>query len=268
MRTLFKRSVLLGGALGVTFKLGDYDSRWRRPAAAEAEKTKYYRGYSRAQVTGAIDHSVLKPNSQPSEILQAADVAVKLKSASLCIRPVDVVAAASRLAGSAIPVCTVIGFPHGTSTTATKVFETKDACRGGATEIDMVVNIAALVSGDYNLAQEDIQAVVAAAHAHGAIVKVILETCLLTNDQIKLGCLMAEKAGADFVKTSTGFGAAGATVEHVKLMRAAVGSRLQVKASGGIRSLDQLADLLDAGADRCGCSATEAIVQEFDAKSS
>ena len=231
-----------------------------------ADNSKHYRGYSRAQVTGAIDHSVLKPNSVPSEIMHAADVALKLQCASLCIRPMDVVAAATRLAGSTIPVCTVVGFPHGTSTTATKVFETIEACRGGATEIDMVLNVAALISGDYKLVQEDIQAVVAEAHARVAVVKVILETCLLTADLIQIGCSASEKAGADFVKTSTGFGVAGATVNHIKLMRATVGTRLKVKASGGVRSLDQLIDLMDAGADRCGCSATEAIVEEFDAK--
>ena len=228
-----------------------------------------YRGRSRAQVAGAIDHSVLKPNSLAEEVVAAAQVAQRELTASLCIRPIDVRVAAPLL--STVPLCTVIGFPHGTTTTAVKVFETMEALQAGAREVDMVINSAAMAAGDYQAVQDDIAAVCAAAHGHrsDAVVKVIFETCLLSGDeQVRKCCELAEAGGADFVKTSTGFGSAGATVEHVKIMRESVGARVKVKASGGIRTLDQLCDMLDAGADRCGCSATESILKEFDERAS
>jgi deoxyribose-phosphate aldolase len=230
--------------------------------------SRTYRGFTFEQIAGAIDHSVLKPNNTQQEIIDACKVAAKFQTASLCIRPMDVALAAKELAGSGVPVCTVIGFPHGTTTTATKVFESVEAIANGATELDMVLNVSQLVDGYYEEVERDIASVVAAAEAQAenVIVKVIFETALLTSDQIVKACQLTEAAGADFVKTSTGFASAGATVEHIRLMKATVGDRLQVKSSGGVRTLDQLIDMLEAGADRSGCSATEAVLAEFEEK--
>lgn len=227
-----------------------------------------YRGYTLAQIMAAIDHSVLKPESSKADILKACEVASQQKTASLCIRPIDVPIAVGKLHGSGVPVCTVIGFPHGTTTTGTKVFETREALAAGAAEVDMVLNVAALLDGDLATVQEDIAAVVAAAKEvnPNAIVKVIFETALLNREQIVAACRLSEAAGADFVKTSTGFAAAGATLENVALMRECVGDRLKVKASGGVRTLDQVIDFLEAGADRCGASATEKIVEEYKSR--
>jgi deoxyribose-phosphate aldolase len=175
-------------------------------------------------------------------------------------------AAAKALAGSTVNVCTVIGFPHGSTTTATKAFETSDAIKNGAVEIDMVINVSALLSGDYDYVEQDIRAVVEVSHAAGASVKVIFETAFLNDEQIVKACELTEKAGADYVKTSTGFASAGATLHNVKLMKATVGDRLKVKSSGGVRTLDQLIDFMDAGVTRSGCSATEQVLEEFIAK--
>lgn len=240
-------------------------------SSSGGEQQRLYRGRTRAQVAGAIDHSVLKPTSLSAEVTAAAATAEREQNASLCIRPIDVAVAAPLLSSSRVPLCTVVGFPHGTTTTAVKVFETLEALRAGCKEVDMVINQSAMAQGDYQAVADDIRAVCEAAHSHrpDAVVKVIFETCALaSHDELRKCCELAEAAGADFVKTSTGFGSAGATVEHVGIMRAAVGDRLKVKASGGIRTLDQLCDLLDAGADRCGCSATESILKEFDERAS
>ncbi len=230
--------------------------------------SRTYRGFTFEQIAGAIDHSVLKPNNTQQEIIDACKVAAKYQTASLCIRPMDVALASKSLAGSGVPVCTVIGFPHGTTTTATKVFESVEAIANGATELDMVLNVSQLVDGFYEDVERDIASVVAAAEAQAenVIVKVIFETALLTPEQIVKACQLTEAAGADFVKTSTGFASAGATVENIRLMKATVGDRLQVKSSGGVRTLDQLIDMLEAGADRSGCSATEAVLAEFNDK--
>ena len=230
--------------------------------------SRTYRGFTFEQIAGAIDHSVLKPNNTHQEIIDACKVAAKYQTASLCIRPMDVALASKSLSGSGVPVCTVIGFPHGTTTTATKVFESVEAIANGATELDMVLNVSQLVDGFYEDVERDIASVVAAAEAQAenVIVKVIFETALLTPEQIVKACQLTEAAGADFVKTSTGFASAGATVENIRLMKATVGDRLQVKSSGGVRTLDQLIDMLEAGADRSGCSATEAVLAEFNDK--
>lgn len=232
--------------------------------------TKTYRGFTFEQIASAIDHSVLKPNNTKQDIIDACAVAAKYQTASLCIRPMDVALASELLAGSGVPVCTVIGFPHGTTTTATKVAESVEAIQNGATELDMVLNVSWLVDGEFEAVERDIASVVAAAEAEqsNVIVKVIFETALLASEQIVRACQLTEAAGADFVKTSTGFATAGATVENIRLMKATVGDRLQVKASGGVRTLDQLIDMLEAGADRSGCSATEAVLTEFEAKAS
>lgn len=228
--------------------------------------SKTYRGYTLEQVAKTIDHSILKPDFTYADVDAGAALALKYNTASYCIRPMDVPAAAKALAGSTVNVCTVIGFPHGSSTTATKAFETSDAIKNGAVEIDMVLNISALLSADFDYVERDIRAVVEVAHAAGASVKVIFETAFLNDEQIVKACELTEKAGADYVKTSTGFASAGATLHNVQLMKATVGDRLKVKSSGGVRTLDQLIDYMDAGVTRSGCSATEQVLEEFIAK--
>ncbi len=228
--------------------------------------SKTYRGYTLEQVAKTIDHSILKPDFTYADVAAGAELALKYNTASYCIRPMDVVAADKALAGSSVNVCTVIGFPHGSTTTATKVFETIDAIGNGAVEIDMVINVSALLSGDYDFVEQDIRAVVDAAHAKGASVKVIFETAFLNDSQIVKACELTEHAGADYVKTSTGFASEGATTHNVALMKQTVGDRLKVKSSGGVRTLDQLIDYMDLGVTRSGCSATGQVLEEFIAK--
>lgn len=228
--------------------------------------TKTYRGYTLEQVAKTIDHSILKPDFVYVDVAAGADLALKYNTASYCIRPMDVTAAAKALAGSTVNVCTVIGFPHGSTTSATKVFETKDAIANGATEIDMVINVSALLSGDFDYVEQDIRGVVEVAHAKGASVKVIFETAFLNDEQIIKACELTERAGADYVKTSTGFASEGATTHNVALMKKTVGNRLKVKSSGGVRTLDQLIDYMDLGVTRSGCSATAQVLEEFISK--
>jgi deoxyribose-phosphate aldolase len=228
--------------------------------------TKTYRGYTLEQVAKTIDHSILKPDFTYADVEAGAQLALKFNTASYCIRPMDVAAAAKALAGSTVNVCTVIGFPHGSSTSEVKAFETADAIKNGAVEIDMVINVSALLSGDYDFVEQDIRGVVEVAHAAGASVKVIFETAFLNDELIVKACELTERAGADYVKTSTGFASEGATLHNVKLMKATVGDRLKVKSSGGVRTLDQLIDYMDAGVTRSGCSATQQVLEEFIAK--
>lgn len=228
--------------------------------------SKTYRGYTLEQVAKTIDHSILKPDFTYTDVAAGLELALKYNTASYCIRPMDVAAAAKALAGSTVNVCTVIGFPHGSTTTATKVFETQDAISNGATEIDMVMNVSAMLSGDFDYVEQDIRAVVEAAHPKGASVKVIFETAFLNDEQIIKACELTEKAGADYVKTSTGFASEGATTHNVALMKKTVGDRLKVKSSGGVRTLDQLIDYMDLGVTRSGCSATAQVLEEFIAK--
>lgn len=228
--------------------------------------SKTYRGYTLEQVAKTIDHSILKPDFTYADVAAGAELALKYNTASYCIRPMDVAAAAKALAGSTVNVCTVIGFPHGSTTTATKAFETQDAIANGATEIDMVINVSALLSGDFDYVEKDIRAVVEVAHAKGASVKVIFETAFLNDEQIVKACELTERAGADYVKTSTGFASEGATTHNVSLMKQTVGDRLKVKSSGGVRTLDQLIDYMDIGVTRSGCSATAQVLEEFIAK--
>jgi deoxyribose-phosphate aldolase len=228
--------------------------------------SKTYRGYTLEQVAKTIDHSILKPDFTDGDVRAGAELALKYNTASYCIRPMDVAPAAEMLAGSDVHVCTVIGFPHGSSTTAVKAFETADAIQNGAVEIDMVINVSALLSGDYDYVEQDIRAVVDVAHAAGASVKVIFETAFLDDELIVKACELTEAAGADYVKTSTGFASEGATLHNVQLMKATVGDRLKVKSSGGVRTLDQLIDYMDAGVTRSGCSATQQVLEEFIAK--
>lgn len=226
--------------------------------------TATYRGYTREQIAKTLDHSVLKPEVTPADISAGAAIAMKYDTASYCVQGANVAQAAKLLAGSNVPVCATVGFPHGAITAAAKAFEASQATSNGATEVDMVINVGALIAGEDSVVEADIRAVAEAAHVGGAHLKVILETALLTAEQIVRGCELSEKAGADFVKTSTGFSTAGATLENLKLMKQTVGDRLRVKASGGVRTVDQVIDFIEAGVSRCGTSNAEAILLEFD----
>lgn len=200
-----------------------------------------------------IDHTLLKADARHYEITKVLDEALQYDFASVCIQPCHVNYAAQYLKDSDVKVCTVIGFPLGANTTATKVFETKDAIANGADEIDMVMNIGALKDGKDDIVFNDIKSVVEAAQ--GKIVKVILETCLLTANEIVKACQLCMQAKADFVKTSTGFSTSGATVEAVELMKVTVQEKMQVKAAGGIRNYDDMIKMIQAGASRIGTSA-------------
>ena len=212
-------------------------------------------------IAALIDHTLLKPDAKRADIVKLCREARQYNFASVCINPVWVSLAAAELKGSPVKVCTVVGFPLGANTTQVKRDETEAALRAGATEIDMVINIGALKSGDLDTVKLDIQAVVAASHAAGAIVKVIIETALLDDNEKAIACTLAKMAGADFVKTSTGFAASGADARDVALMRSIVGSEMGVKASGGIRSLEDLRTMAAAGASRIGASASVKIVE-------
>ena len=212
-------------------------------------------------IAALIDHTLLRPEATREDIIKLCREAREYKFASVCTNPYWVPLAATELAGSSVKVCTVVGFPLGATSTEAKTAETQAALRAGAHEIDMVQNIGALRSGDYAAVQADIAAVVELAHRSGAIVKVILETALLEDNQKVIACQVAKKAGADFVKTSTGFGPSGATIHDVQLMRGTVGPEMGVKAAGGIRSLDDLKKMIAAGATRIGASSSVQIVE-------
>ena len=214
-----------------------------------------------SQLAKYIDHTALKPEVKRQEIVKLCEEAKKYEFASVCVNPFWVKTASELLKGSPVKVCTVIGFPLGANTTETKVFETVNAIENGAEEIDMVINIGALKDKHHEVVQEDIAAVVRATEDR-AIVKVILETCLLTDEEIVTASQLSQAAGAAFVKTSTGFSTGGATVEAVRLMKETVGDILEVKASGGIRDLKTAREMVAAGATRIGASAGVAIVEE------
>jgi deoxyribose-phosphate aldolase len=209
-----------------------------------------------------IDHTLLKADATKDQIEKLCSEAREYQFASVCVNPVWVKEAAQALKGSTVEVCTVIGFPLGATTTETKAFEAKNAIENGATEVDMVINIGALKNNDLMTVEEDIRAVVQAAKGK-AITKVIIETCLLTENQKVSACQLAVKAGAEFVKTSTGFSTGGAKVEDVALMRSTVGPEIGVKASGGIRSLTDMEKMIEAGATRVGASAGVQIMKEL-----
>ena len=208
-----------------------------------------------------IDHTNLKASTVKEEILKLTKEAKEYQFASVCVNPTWVELAAQELKGTDVKVCTVIGFPLGANTKEVKVFETKDAIEKGAQEIDMVINIGKLKDGDDDYVESEIAGVVEASKGK-AIVKVIIETCLLTDDEKKQVCSLAVKAGADFVKTSTGFSTGGATIEDVALMKQTVGAHVGVKASGGIRSKEDAQAMVHAGATRIGASSGIAIVTE------
>jgi deoxyribose-phosphate aldolase len=213
-------------------------------------------------VARLIDHTLLKADATQDQIAQLCYEARTHHFASVCVNPANVRLSAQLLKGSDVKVCTVIGFPLGATASAVKAYETQQAIRDGATEIDMVVNIGALKSRDYQEVLDDIAAGVATAHAANALVKVIIETAFLTDEEKVIACQLSKVAGADFVKTSTGFGPGGATVEDVALMRRVVGPAVGVKASGGVRNFADTQAMLAAGATRIGASAGVAIVAE------
>jgi deoxyribose-phosphate aldolase len=212
-------------------------------------------------IASLIDHTLLRPDATRGEIVKVCAEARKYSFASVCVNPYWVGLVAAELSGSPVKVCTVVGFPLGATTTESKIAETEIALRAGAHEIDMVQNVGALKSGDLETVKQDIKGVVEAAHRAGAIVKVILETALLDDNQKATACSLAKMARADFVKTSTGFGPGGATAHDVALMRQIVGPEMGVKASGGVRTLDDLRKMEAAGATRIGASASVKIVE-------
>ena len=213
-----------------------------------------------------LDHSTLQPWLTDEDIRHGCETALKYGTASVCARPCDVPILAEMLRGSGVKVCTVIGFPHGTNETAVKLAESELAPKEGCEELDMVLNIGKLKLGDDAYVENEIRMLADAAHAAGAILKVILETCYLTEEEKIRACRLSERAGADFVKTSTGYGSAGCKIEDLKLMRANVSEKVRIKGSGGIRDLDTVLSARAAGASRCGVSATEKIMAEAEAR--
>ena len=220
--------------------------------------------YTYNQVAKTIDHSLLKPEMTRNEVKEGCEIAKKYDVASVCCKPSDVKFCVDLLKGTDVLVGTVVGFPHGSSTTSTKVFETEQAVKDGATEIDMVLNIGLLKSGMNAEVQADIAAVVKAAGGH--TVKVILENAYLTDAEKVTGCKLSEAAGAHYVKTSTGYAPTGATLADIKLMKESVSPTVKVKSAGGVRTLDSLLEYMDAGVTRSGASATGAMLDEYVAK--
>jgi len=230
--------------------------------------------YSYSELAKMIDHSLLNPAMTDQELEEGCKIAAKYQVASVCIKPYYIRRAVELLHGTGVLVGAVIGFPHGNSSTEVKRFETGAACRDGAVEIDMVINIGKALSGDWAFVENDVRAVCDEAHQHGAIVKVIFENDFLTGDEIKIKlCQICERAGADYVKTSTGYGFVkqpnggynykGATEHDLKLMRANTSPKVKVKAAGGVRDLDGLIKVRDLGGERCGASATVAMLDEY-----
>jgi len=218
------------------------------------------------QLAKTIDHSLLKPELDDAFIEAGCRLAAEYDVASVCVRPADVKRARAILDGTDVAVGTVIGFPHGSSTTATKVFEARDAIANGATELDMVIQIGALRSGRDQDVRDDIAAVVQVAHEAGALVKVILENAYLTDDEKERGSRLVEAAGADFVKTSTGYAPSGATHADLALMRRVTSPHVQVKAAGGIRTLDDLIAVMNLGVTRIGATQTQAMLDDYRAR--
>jgi deoxyribose-phosphate aldolase len=214
------------------------------------------------QLAEMIDHTLLKPDASQDEIARLCFEARKYRFASVCVNPAYVKLCSQLLKGSGVAVCTVVGFPLGATPTDVKVFEAQQAIRDGASEVDMVINVGAVKSRDYELAERDIASVARVCKAGNALLKVIIEASLLTDEEKVIACQLAKVAGADFVKTSTGFGPGGATAEDVALMRRVVGPTIGIKAAGGIRSLADAQKMIAAGATRIGASASVKIMQE------
>ncbi len=249
-------------ALSARYDVCDTGEKVRDVVANGADRVSFHGEAAEVPLDMAryIDHTLLKPEATAAEIDQLCREAEQYRFASVCINPTWVKRAAENLRGTPVPVCTVIGFPLGATTPEVKALEARRALRDGAREVDMVLNIGALKSGDRALVLKDIEKVVDAAHEVGALCKVILETALLTDEEKVVASSLAKQAKADFVKTSTGFGPGGATVYDVALMRETVGPDMGVKASGGVRTADDAEDMIAAGATRIGASAGIEIV--------
>jgi deoxyribose-phosphate aldolase len=215
-----------------------------------------------AQVAAMIDHSLLRPELSLDDVTLGCEIAAVHEVKSVCCKPADVVHAGRALAGTSVLVGTVVGFPHGSSTTDTKIFEAREALENGARELDMVINIGRLRGGDHKYVEADIRAVVEVAATTNALVKVIFENAYLTDDEKVTASHLTEDAGADFVKTSTGFAASGATIEDLLLMRRSVGPAMQVKAAGGVRTLDTMLAMVAIGVSRFGATATVAMLAD------
>ncbi len=218
------------------------------------------------QLAKVIDHSLLRPELTEADVINGCELAARYHTATVCVKPCHVKLAKEVLIDSDVLVGTVVGFPHGSNLTAIKVAEASQAMEDGAVELDMVLNIGQLRSGKTNYVREDIKAVCDAAHARGVKVKVILENAYLTDEEKVTACKLCEAAGADWVKTSTGFAPTGATLADLRLMRASVSEKVQVKAAGGVRTLPAILDVIDAGVTRCGATATATILDDFKAQ--
>lgn len=216
------------------------------------------------QLAGTIDHSLLKPMLTTDEIVAGCELAAEYEVVSVCVRPADVALAAAELVGTAVAVGTVVSFPHGDSAISVKVAEAEKAMADGAVELDMVLNIGWLLSGRIDEVQADVAAVVDVSG--DALVKVIFENAYLTDEQKITACHLSEAAGADYVKTSTGYAPTGATIEDLRLMRENVGPAVKVKAAHGVRTLDALLAVIEAGADRCGATATATMLDDYRAR--
>jgi len=218
--------------------------------------------YTCRDIAQMIDHSLLRPELTIQDIRRGCEIAKKYSVVTVCCAPAEVSSVKQLLQGSDVKTTTVIGFPHGYTKTEVKVFEAEQAIKDGAVELDMVLNISRLLGGDHDYVRKDIQAVVEAAHRHNVLVKVILENFYLTDEQKITACKLCEEAGADFVKTSTGFAGGGATLEDLKLMRQSVSNKVQVKAAGGVRDLEMALKVREVGCTRFGATATETIMQQ------
>lgn len=218
--------------------------------------------YTCEDIAKMIDHSLLRPELTEEDVVKGCELAKKYDVATVCCSPASLAQVKKLLDGSSVKATTVVGFPHGYNKTETKVFEAEQAIEDGAVELDMVINIGKLLSRDFDYVKNDIKAVVDIAHPHNVLVKIILENYYLTDELKEIGCKLAEVAGADFVKTSTGFAGGGATMEDLKLMRKTVSDKVQVKAAGGVRSLDMALKVREVGATRFGATRTADIMEE------
>lgn len=215
------------------------------------------------EIAAMIDHSLLKPTLTDQDIIDGCNLAKEYKVASVCVRPSDLPLCKQVLAGSSVLLTTVIGFPHGTTTTKTKVAESAEAIENGAVELDVVLNIGKLRSGDYEYVTNDLKAVIELAHANNVLVKVIFENCYLSKDEIIKACEICNEVGADYVKTSTGYGSGGATDEDLKIMRQYAAPNIKIKAAGGVRTLERAIEVRKLGVTRFGCTATTGILERL-----
>jgi len=217
-----------------------------------------------SDIAKMLDHSLLRPNLTEEELIEGVELSARYQVATCSVVPFDIARVVRMLEGSGVPVSTVVAFPHGTIPTESKVNEGRRSIEDGAVELDMVMAISRMMAGEHAYVEDDIRAVVEMAHAQNATVKVIFETCYLTKEMITKACELSEKAGADFVKTSTGYGTSGATLEDIRLMRASCSSKMKIKAAGGIRTLDEVLAYRAAGTDRIATRGSQAILEEAE----